>query len=89
MSIICGALCWLKDHEAREKRVLETAIEELNREKMNINDETADWVTSQARIIEIEHQIRILQQKLDRVKQQETKIEEMKKRTQDKVRTIT
>uniref|UniRef100_A0A1B6DBS7 Helicase ATP-binding domain-containing protein n=1 Tax=Clastoptera arizonana TaxID=38151 RepID=A0A1B6DBS7_9HEMI len=83
LSIICGALCWLKDHERREKQVLEDKIESLKKEIVLVGN-LDDWVKSQSRALELEHEQKILEQKLNKMKQHENKLEEIKKRTHSK-----
>ena len=81
MSIICGALCWLQDHESQKIAALESQIEELEQQNKNIQTDQngGDWITHQAKSAEFIHSKWIFQQKLNKLKEYNQKMEEMKK----------
>lgn len=85
MSIICGALRWLQDHETQKIASLELQIEELEQQSKYINHSGGDWITQQARSSECIHSKWVFQQKLNKLKEYHQKMEEMKKNV-DKVK---
>lgn len=84
MSIICGALRWLKDHNLRERSCLEDKIEKLQREIDALAKDSTDWLSSQGKELEIK---RVLNQfKIDRNKivDYDSKIDKIIARTKTK-----
>lgn len=53
LSIVCGAVRWLKDHNDRIRNHLNKKISTLEEEKAKIASESNDWLSSQAKEIEI------------------------------------
>lgn len=48
MSIVCGALCWLKHHENRNVQDIKAAIQKLNIENENAGKKFEnDWFSAQ------------------------------------------
>lgn len=78
MSIICGALRWLQDHEARKIAVLESQIEELEQQSKCVDHSEGDWIIEQAKTSEFIHSKWIFQQQLNKLKEYRQKMKEMK-----------
>ncbi|OXU22266.1 hypothetical protein TSAR_001674 [Trichomalopsis sarcophagae] len=74
LSIICGALKWLIDNEARQKsRLLEKQVE-LDAKIKEIEDKNMnDWFSVQTEQIELNQNKQFLQKKLDALAKQEEK----------------
>ncbi|KAH1026433.1 hypothetical protein HUJ05_000103 [Dendroctonus ponderosae] len=53
LSIICGAIKWLKDFNNNSKQTLSAHIEALEQEKQNYASEEKDWFNAQSKGIEI------------------------------------
>lgn len=53
LSIICGAIKWLKDHNEHKKKLLSDQIAVLELEKEKFANEEQDWFTSQSKEIEV------------------------------------
>lgn len=64
LSIICGALTWLTNHEEREVKNLEVALEKLEPSQ---KQSTHDWLSAQIKERENKALMRQLKQKLDRI----------------------
>ncbi|XP_030765068.1 ATP-dependent DNA helicase DDX11 [Sitophilus oryzae] len=80
LSIICGAIKWLKDHEQREKDALSEQITSLELEKVELAKEEKDWFKAQSKEI-------IITQKLNHLKIEENKILAYKEKI-DKIKAV-
>lgn len=85
MSIICGALCWLKDHLEREKSSLTVQIEKLKLEESKLAND-GDWITGQSLKLEAERERRKLEDKLNNFIEHEENMKQLKERVTNKVR---
>lgn len=83
MSIICGALRWLTDHEKREREELEKTVVSLNDEKKNINSSNTDWLSSQAEEIEINKKLQQLKLEIDKITKFDEKINKIKSKKKE------
>lgn len=84
MSIICGALCWLQDHLAREKASLEDKIKALKLQEQDLDDES-DWISGQSRRLDEERERRQLEERLRLMTVQSEEMEQLKERVKNKV----
>lgn len=84
MSIICGALCWLRDHLAREKASLEDKIKALKLQEQDLDDES-DWISGQSRRLDAERERRQLEERLRLMTVQSEEMEQLKERVKNKV----
>nr|CAH7753344.1 unnamed protein product [Callosobruchus chinensis] len=76
LSIICGAIKWLKDHQKFELEQLKKEVSQLQSQKQELALSTTDWLISQSKEIE-------LTQQLYQLKLQATNIEEYNKKLDD------
>lgn len=56
LSIICGAVCWLFDHEKRELKQLQTTLDLLAKKKEELSNDD-DWIVGQAKLVEQHHKV--------------------------------
>ncbi|XP_076648589.1 ATP-dependent DNA helicase DDX11 isoform X2 [Halictus rubicundus] len=73
MSIICGALKWLIDHEESEKDELNTAISELDKKIDSHSNTSDDWLFVQTEQMKLNAEKQIIQRKLNSILQYERK----------------
>ncbi|XP_017754834.1 PREDICTED: probable ATP-dependent DNA helicase DDX11 [Eufriesea mexicana] len=73
MSIICGALKWLLDHEELQKNHLTIAISELDVQIKKCTNSSNNWFSVQTEQIELNSKRQILQTKLNNILQHEQK----------------
>ncbi|XP_044729931.1 ATP-dependent DNA helicase DDX11 [Chrysoperla carnea] len=78
MSLICGSLTWLRDHELRKQQELIDKIKEINQNKNKLDSED-DWISSQSEAILKSKERDKLQLELDKINKYEEKIENIKK----------
>ncbi|XP_022912815.2 ATP-dependent DNA helicase DDX11 [Onthophagus taurus] len=76
LSIICGAIKWLKDHNVREREDLSNQIAELE-EKKKVLDNDEDWFNAQSKGIEINNKLRELQLKQSKILEYDEKINKL------------
>ena len=79
LSIICGALRWLKDHDASVRDSLVRRIHDLEEEKSKLVEEAHDWLANQARKLEIDGKLRELKTEQKRIADHDGKIEVLKR----------
>jgi chromosome transmission fidelity protein 1 len=80
LSLICGALRWLLDHEERIRQQLKTAIAQLDSVKDCDSDGDFDWLTQQAQQVQVKQQRHQLQQQLNKILRNDEKLEQLRKR---------
>ncbi|PNF28755.1 ATP-dependent DNA helicase DDX11 [Cryptotermes secundus] len=80
LSLICGALCWLRDHEERKRRQLKAAIAQLDLMKTCDGDSEIDWLTQQIQQSQVLQQRQQLQQQLNKILCNDEKLEQLRKR---------
>lgn len=80
LSIICGAVRWLLDHENREWNQLKQALESLNmkNEETN-NDDDDDWIAGQAKLVEQQRKVYEINKMLKSLEEFNNNIEKIKK----------
>lgn len=78
LSIICGALRWLKDHETRERSELNNTINSLKTEKEKLSASGDHWLSTQGQEIEITRKLQQLQLTLNKLQQNDEKIAKLK-----------
>jgi len=89
LSLICGALRWLVDHERWRKQELTSAIAEIDN-KIKICEKPSDnWFTVQTELIELNAEKRPLQAKLNALLEYEGEREKLKKMIESKKVTRT
>ncbi|XP_017769613.1 PREDICTED: putative ATP-dependent RNA helicase DDX11-like protein 8 [Nicrophorus vespilloides] len=80
LSILCGALRWLKDYNKNEFEVIKGNISEANSEKDLLKASKDDWIASQAKEISITRKLNELKLESDKIENYYKKIEELKKK---------
>ena len=86
MSLICGSLTWLEDHEQNEKVKLEQDLKVLDQasEKEvpsnNTTNSEPTWFTAAKKIISNSQKRDKIKEELKRIHQQEEKIQKLKER---------
>ncbi|KAJ3659284.1 hypothetical protein Zmor_010980 [Zophobas morio] len=83
LSIICGAIRWLKDHNNYEREWLESQIIELQNQKCKVSSNTSDWLSTQSQEIELTRKINELKIQHNRIIDYDTKMENLKKKKND------
>ncbi|XP_047355930.1 ATP-dependent DNA helicase DDX11 isoform X1 [Vespa velutina] len=84
LSIICGALKWLIDHEKLQKEELNSKINDLDNKIKMIEATSNDWFLCQTEQMEFNLQKRELQSKLDAISKYEKKMQQYKERIKKK-----
>ncbi|KAL6431362.1 hypothetical protein ACFW04_007181 [Cataglyphis niger] len=84
LSIICGALKWLIDHEKWKKQELNSIIAEIDDKIKNCKKPSDDWFTMQTEQIELNRQREPLQAKLNALLEYEGEKEKFKKIVESK-----
>ena len=81
LSIICGALKWLVDHELNEKKALNSKINEINKQVEELTKKCSDnWFELQTEQLELTNEKRVLQAKLDAITKYDGKKQKLKER---------
>ncbi|XP_014244230.1 ATP-dependent DNA helicase DDX11 isoform X1 [Cimex lectularius] len=83
LSIICGALAWLKDHEEREIHALEKAISQL---ELNKVESSTDWLSAQIKNVANDNCRRELQLRLNNITKKSEQVKRIKEK--QKIHTI-
>lgn len=83
LSIICGALTWLNDHEEREKNELTKAIDFL---KSNTNSKSTDWLTEQIKEMENQSVKAEIKRMLDKIEKKNEEIDKIKKKAHERAK---
>lgn len=84
LSIICGALKWLLDHETQQRDDLVEKIREIDAELASIKEENAnDWFSLQTKQMELNLQRQTLKSKLDAIEKQDEKRLKFKERVKN------
>ncbi|KAK2578682.1 hypothetical protein KPH14_012170 [Odynerus spinipes] len=81
LSIICGALKWLVDHEKLQKEELTSKIAELDNKIKSLETTSNDWFSCQTEQMEFNLQKRTLQTKLDAILKYEKRMQQYKERS--------
>jgi len=89
LSLICGALRWLVDHERWRKQELTLAVAEINNKIKNCEKPSDNWFTVQTELIELNAEKRPLQAKLNALLEYEGEREKLKKMIESKKVTRT
>lgn len=79
LSLICGALRWLADHEKWEKEKLTSTIAEIDYKIKNCKKPSENWFSMQTELIELNAERQIFQAKLDAILKYEGEREKFKK----------
>jgi chromosome transmission fidelity protein 1 len=79
LSLICGAICWLQDHEERKRRQLKAAIAQLDVMKNCDGGGDTDWLTQQTQQSQVLQQQQQLQQQLNKILRNDEKLEQLRK----------
>lgn len=84
LSIICGALKWLKDNQEKQKNIIISKKEELENRIKEIEEKNAsDWFSVQTEQIELISEKQKLQKKLDAITKEEQKIIKYKEQVKE------
>lgn len=78
LSIICGTMRWLLDHEEREQRQLKKTLEKLAKENVLDNDDD-DWINGQAKLLEQQRKIHEINLMMKSLEEFYNNIEQIKK----------
>lgn len=89
LSLICGALKWLIDHEKWKKQELISIIMEIDNKIKNYEKSSDDWFTVQTEQIELNKQREPLQAKLNALLEYEDERGKLKKLVESKKATQT
>lgn len=84
LSLICGALRWLIDHEKWRKQELTSAIAEIDSKIKNCEKPSDNWFTVQTEQIELNAEKQPLQAKLNALLEYEGEKEKLKKMVETK-----
>jgi len=79
LSIICGAVRWLLDHENREWNQLKLALESLTMKNEQTNDDDDDWIAGQAKLVEQQRKVYEINKMLKSLEEFNNNIEKIKK----------
>lgn len=79
LSLICGALRWLQDHEQRKREELKAAIARLDSTKDCNGGDDFDWLSQQAQQVRVLQQRQQLQQQLNKILSKDEKLEQLRK----------
>jgi len=87
LSLICGSLSWLKDHEERERKEISEKLLRLGKETSTDNsDETVDWFTQQTSQVGARQQQYELKQQKEKIDKFDKSISKIKEAYQKRVR---
>lgn len=78
LSIICGTMRWLLDHEEREQRQLKKTLEKLAKEN-ELNNDDDDWINGQAKLLEQQRKIHEINLMMKSLEEFNNNIEQIKK----------
>lgn len=84
LSLICGALKWLIDHEKWKKQELTSTIAEIDNKLKNCEKPSDDWFTVQTEQIELNTQKQPLEAKLNALLEYESEREKLKRIVESK-----
>ncbi|XP_029157504.1 ATP-dependent DNA helicase DDX11 [Nylanderia fulva] len=84
LSLICGALKWLIDHEKWKKQELSSTIAEIDDKLKNCKKPSDDWFTVQTEQIELNAQKQPLEAKLNALLEYESEREKFKRIVESK-----
>ncbi|XP_014474402.1 PREDICTED: probable ATP-dependent RNA helicase DDX11 isoform X2 [Dinoponera quadriceps] len=84
LSLICGALKWLVDHEKSEKRELTSAIAVIDGKIKNCERPTDDWFSAQTELIQLNAEKQTFQAKLNGILEFEGEKEKFKRMIESK-----
>ncbi|XP_043460879.1 ATP-dependent DNA helicase DDX11 isoform X4 [Leptopilina heterotoma] len=88
LSIICGAVKWLLDHELHEKNNLITKIKEINDKIDELTKECGDdWFSLQTQQLRLTNERQLLQAKLDAMVKFDEKKNKLKQRLKQEKKT--
>jgi len=79
LSIICGAVLWLLDHEKRELRQLKATLAMISKINDEYNNDDDDWILGQAKVIEQQRKIYEINLKIQSLEEFNNNIIQMKK----------
>uniref|UniRef100_A0A146L2S9 DNA 5'-3' helicase n=1 Tax=Lygus hesperus TaxID=30085 RepID=A0A146L2S9_LYGHE len=88
LSLICGALSWLRDHEERLSDELERAISRIASEKPSIQEQNSgDWLSIQIKQAANDNIAHVLRHKMDKINRDKKRLAEIRSRIKDKTYT--
>ncbi|KAK9875672.1 hypothetical protein WA026_009468 [Henosepilachna vigintioctopunctata] len=83
LSIICGAIRWLKDHNDHQRKSLSKMAEKYQQEKESLGKDSTDWLNSQSKEIEINEKLRLIKLQSDKIIEYEERMSNLKKSLQN------
>ncbi|VVC37628.1 Helicase-like, DEXD box c2 type,DEAD2,P-loop containing nucleoside triphosphate hydrolase,Helicase [Cinara cedri] len=83
LSIICGAVRWLFDHEKRELRQLQLTLDFLAKKKEELSNDD-DWIVGQAKLLEQQHKVNEINLMIKALEEFNVNIEQIKKKMEFK-----
>ncbi|KAJ8922586.1 hypothetical protein NQ315_007616 [Exocentrus adspersus] len=81
LSIVCGAIRWLKDHNTGIRDNLREKILKLETERQQVQVNNTDWLSSQAKDIELTHLLNSLKIEHNKINEYDEKILKIKEQT--------
>ncbi|KAF6213519.1 hypothetical protein GE061_011239 [Apolygus lucorum] len=86
LSLICGALSWLRDHEERLSVELEGALADIASKKPSAQEQDSkDWLTIQIKQAANDNIAHVLRHKMDKINRDRKRIAEIRSRVKDKI----
>jgi hypothetical protein len=80
LSIICGAVCWLFDHEKRELNQLKKTLELFTKNIEGFDDDDDDdWIVGQSKLVEQQRKVYEINALLKSLEEFNNNIEQIKK----------
>ncbi|KAF5281968.1 hypothetical protein FQA39_LY00492 [Lamprigera yunnana] len=84
LSIICGALQWLKDHNKRERDDILSEMQSLQSALEKLVPDTTDWITTQAQEIVLNRKLNELRRNHQLIEEYDKKIEKLRENRKTK-----
>lgn len=86
MSIICGAMKWLIDHETKTEENLRIRMKELNDKLEEIESEsTGDWINDHSKQMVVNQEKRLIQEQLEMIDRRVKRKESLKQMVETKI----
>ncbi|KAF5308905.1 hypothetical protein FQR65_LT00605 [Abscondita terminalis] len=88
LSIICGALRWLKDHNERERNEITDNIKSIEKSISKLGSKTDDWITAQAEEIELTRKLNKLKIYQNNITEYDKKIDKLSQKRKQKKHVV-
>ncbi|CAG0878860.1 unnamed protein product [Darwinula stevensoni] len=83
LSILCGSLTWLLDHERRRKEVIEASLNKQQCDEEGIDEDGLDWFTSATKKRQENEKKAELRKEYQKIQKREERIRELKEKRQN------